>query len=280
MKAERKVVLIPVDFGMYSYKAIDYAKMLAESIDGEIHLLHVVFAESWWSELISSNNLVKEAEQKLQTLISDFKLPANTVCEVLSGTRYRKILEYADEVRPRYIVTADNHPTADIAKKLGPTLSQIVTLSKHPVITVKADQKTLFKDVLLPLDLANETDIKLRAAIRLAKNYGSKIHIASVLFDDMERKNELIQQKIEKHVEVFKSEGVAYDVTLIDKGEKLAYREILDARKAKNCDAILIMTHNENSFDNYLGTFAQHIINKAEAPVISFSKQTVDDYYA
>jgi len=277
MKTERKAVLIPVDFGMYSYKAINYAKMLAGSIDGEIHLLHVVFAESWWSELISSNNLVEEAEEKLKTIKADFDLPSNTVCKVLSGTRYKKILEYADEIVPRFIITADNHPTGEIAKKLGPTLSQIVTLSEHPVVTVKSDQQTLFKDVLLPLDLANETDLKLKASIKLAKAFGSKIHIASVLFDDMQKKNELIHEKIEKHTKAYDAEGIVYDVTLIEKEEKLAYREILDARKAQNCDAILIMTHNENSFDNYLGTFAQHIINKAEAPVISFSK-LVSDY--
>lgn len=276
MKTERKVVLIPVDFGMYSYKSINYAKMLSDTIDGEIHLLHVVFAESWWSELLSSSNLVQEAEEKLKTIKKDYDLPENTVCKVLSGTRYRKILEYADEVLPRYIITADNHPTADVAKKLGPTLSQIVTLSKHPVVTVKNDQKTLFKDILLPLDLANETDIKLQASIRLAKAFGSKIHIVSVLFDDMQKKNEQTHKKVAKHTTAYEEAGIAYDVTLIEKGDDLAYREILDARKAQNCDAILIMTHNENSFDNYLGTFAQHIINKAEAPVISFSKLAVE----
>ncbi len=272
MKNNRNVILIPIDFGIYSYKAIDYAKLLAEEINGEIHLIHVVYSESWWS-LLSTNDISAQAEGKLRAYISEFNLPESTPCTVLTGNRYKKILEHADSILPRYIIMADNFPETEAEKKLGPTLSQIITISKHPILTVRPGTSTIFKNVLLPLDLANETSIKLNLSIELARNYGSTIHLVSVLFGKTKSSNLKIVEKIEMHKQAYEAANIPFTVTLIEKGDIMAYKEILKVSAEKQCDAILMMTHNEKSFDTYLGTFASHIINKAEVPVITVTKE-------
>ena len=59
--------------------------------------------------------------------------------------------------------------------------------------------------------------------------------------------------------------------TLVKK-ENLAYKGIIKYCEQNQIDSILIMTHSEsNKFDNYLGAFAQHIINEATMPVISIN---------
>lgn len=273
MKTSRKIILIPVDFGIYSYKAIDYAKLLANEIDGEIHLLHVVYSESWWSELLSTNDILVQAEAKLKVYINDFNLPESTPCKVMTGNRYKKILEYADSIMPGYIIMADNFPGTESEKKLGPTLSEIITISKYPVITVRPGTETVFKNFLLPLDLANETFIKLDNSVELAKKFGSTIHLVSVLFGSTKSSNRKIVEKIEMHKRAYEEANIPYTVTLMEKGNLMAYKEILNAAKEKNCDSIMMMTHNEKTFDTYLGTFASHIINKAEVPVLTITKE-------
>lgn len=271
MKNNRKIILIPIDFGIYSYKAMDFAQRLSNEIKGEIQLIHVVYSESWWSELFSTSDIITQAESKLKAYVSEFNLPENTVCTVLTGTRYKKILEYADTISPRYIIMADNFPGTDADKKLGPTLSEIITISKHPIVTVRPGIDTVFKHLLLPLDLANETDIKLNNSVEIAKNYGSTIHLVSVLFGKTKSSNKKIVEKIEKHQRRYESANIPYTISLIEKGNILAYREILKVADEKKCDSILMMTHNEKSFDTYLGTFASHIINKANIPVITLT---------
>ena len=106
----------------------------------------------------------------------------------------------------------------------------------------------------------------------MALNHNSKIHLVSVLFGEKDLKSSRISQKIEKYKKTYEENGIDYIIQLLVKEESLAYKEIIKYCEKKQVDSILIMTHSESaSFDNYLGAFAQHIINEATMPVVSIN---------
>ncbi|MGE0079049.1 MAG: universal stress protein, partial [Bacteroidales bacterium] len=104
MNTKQNILLVPVDFGDQYHLALNYAKDLAEKINGEIHLLHVLDIRDWWLEDIKPEKLANDAFNRLVAISKKFQLADNTVFQVLQGKRHQKIVEYAEKNQVRYIL--------------------------------------------------------------------------------------------------------------------------------------------------------------------------------
>lgn len=269
---KKNTILVPVDFKVFSLKSVDYAKNLQAVFQDKIHLVHVIESQSWWTSQFNSGEIKRTAAEKLEQFIIDHSLPQNTEYTVLQGKPHVEIAKYAKEINSRYIVMADNYPLTTSVKRLGSTLSQVITKAEQPVVSITNTEDNLFKNMVVPLDLTESSRMQLYNSIAIALNYGTKIHLVSVLFEEQDLKSSRIIQKIEKYKKAYEENDIDYSVKLLVKEKRFAYREIIKYSEQQKADSILIMTHNESaSFDNYLGTFAQHIINEATMPVISIN---------
>ncbi len=271
MSTKKNILLVPVDFGDQYHLALNYAKQLVPIINGEIHLLHVLDLRDWWLEDIKPEKLTNDAFNKLIEVSRKFQLDQKTVYKVLQGKRHEKIVEYADENLVRYILMVDNIPGNPGEIRLGSTLSNVIIMAKQPVITVKKVTETKFKNILVPLDLANDCRLKLFNSISLALQHNAKLNIVSVVFGDIEQEESRVQEKINKYARLYQENHIDYSVKILRKDEDFAYRAILDYSTEINCDSIIIMTHRESGIDNYLGAFAHHIINESPIPVITLN---------
>ena len=272
MKSPKLDLLVPVDFKIYTLKSINYAKNVQSKNQGKIHLLHVIESQSWWAGYFNSEQLIKSATEKLEELKKEQQLPENTVIKVIQGRRHKGIIEYATEINARYIILADNYPLSKGMKRLGSTLSQVIKTAEQPVINITNKQESVFENIVVPLDLSQSCRMQLFNSVAMALNHGSKIHLVSVLFGENELNSSRIYKKIEKYKKTYNENGIDYTIQLLVKEENYAYKEIIRYCDNNNIDSILIMTHSESvKFDNYLGAFAQHIINEATMPVISLN---------
>ncbi len=279
MKDKKSDLVVPVDFKMYSLKSIDYAKKLNAKIGGKIHLVHVIESQPWWEGGFSASGLIKTAKEKLAAIRREEQMPESTEIVVLQGKRHREISAYATKINARYIVLADNYPQTDSMQKLGSTLSQIITTAEQPVISITNKEDRIFNNIAVPIDLSQETRLKLYKSVALALNHNAKIHLVSVLFNKRKLQSSRMQQKIEKYKKTYEENGIDYKVELLVKEEEMAYREIIKYCEKNNIDTILLMTHKETaSFDNYLGAFAQHIINSATMPVVTINNASASDW--
>ena len=272
MKNLKTDLLVPVDFKIYCLKSIKYARNLQSVIQGKIHLLHVLESQSWWSGYFNAEGLIKSATEKLETLKIEQQLPDDTEITVVLGKRHKEITEYANKINPRYIVLADNYPLSKEGKKLGSTLSQVIIKAEQPVISITNEEQSIFNNIVVPLDLHQSCRFQLFNSVAMALHHKSKIHIVSVLFGEKDVKSRRINEKIEKYKKTYEENGIDYSVGLLVKEQNLAYKAIIKYCEQQQVDSILIMTHTESiKFDNYLGAFAQHIINEATMPVVSIN---------
>ncbi len=279
MKEKKTDLVVPVDFKMYSLKSIDYAKKLNAKIGGKIHLLHVIESQPWWEGGFSANSLEKTAKEKLTVIKREEQLPEDTEVAVVQGKRHRDINAYATKINARYIILADNYPQTESIHKLGSTLSQIITTAEQPVISITNKEDRIFNNIAVPIDLSQQTRLKLYKSVALALNHNATIHLVSVLFNKRKLQSSRLQQKIEQYKKTYEENGINYKVKLLVKEEDLAYKEIIKYCESNNIDTILMMTHKETaSFDNYLGAFAQHVINSATMPVVTINKASASTW--
>jgi nucleotide-binding universal stress UspA family protein len=167
---------------------------------------------------------------------------------------------------------ADNYPLSKGRKILGSTLSQVIIMAEQPVVSITNKEDIVFKNIVVPLDLNQSCRMQLYNSVAMALNHNAKIHIVSVIFGKEDLKSSRINQKIEKYKKTYDENGIEYTIQLLVKEESFAYKEIIKYCNKNQIDSILIMTHSESaSFDNYLGAFAQHIINEATMPVVSIN---------
>ncbi len=276
------ILLVPVDFGDYYEKALEFAIRLASITKSQIHLIHVLDLRDWWLNELKEERLINEAFNKLLHISRLFGLPNDTKLMVLTGKRHQKIVEYAEQENVRFILMVDNYPFAQDEKRIGSTLENVIMKATKPVVTVKNVPNTIFKNMLIPLDLTKNSRMNLLDSVSLALKFSSQLNLVSVLFGDIDPEKSRINEKIEKYSAVYTQNNIPHTKKLIRKDEDLAYQEILEYAEEINCDSILIMTHKESTrFDNYIGAFAHHIINESKVPVISLnnassSQTTVD----
>lgn len=132
-------VLAPTDFGEASQAAVEYACTLAEQLDAELHLLHVVTESSL--PFLGGNT-----PDRLQTARQDLgKLPAQMSPKTLAITRTVSEGKPADEIL-RYVaqneigmVVMGTHAREGLAHVfLGSVAEQLIRTAPCPVVIVRA----------------------------------------------------------------------------------------------------------------------------------------------
>lgn len=278
-KDRKTNLVVPVDFKVYCLKAIDYAKKFQQKIDVKIHLIHVLETQSWWGNLFNAGALKESAAEQLEAIKKDQNLREDTIIRVIQGKSHKEIINYANEINARYIILSDNYPLTTANKKIGSTLSQTIIKAEQPVISITNSEERIFNNIAVPIDLNQSSRLQLYKSVALALNHNAKIHLISVVFNKRSLNSKRLNQKIEKYEKTYEENGIDYSTKLLSKAKNFAYKEIIAYCEKQNIDSILLMTHNEAaSFDNYLGAFAQHIINKATMPVITINNASARDW--
>lgn len=275
MKEIQKNIVVPVDFSGNSENTITEAILLSKQTQSKIHLVNVIEFNDWWNNIIINKELRDRLnEMALQNIKSITEKYAGVSFEtlVLFGRRHEQILRYAESINAIFIVLYDKHKDENNSKILGSTVTHIVTESKCPVITIKNKIVDQIQNIIVPIDLSDNTDLQFNSAIEFQKLNNSHLHFVSVLFKGRGISNLRIKAKAQQLKSKLKDLQVPFKVSLIKKQNTYAYQDILEFSNKENADLIIIMTHRENySFDTYIGAFAHQIINFSEAPVMTIT---------
>jgi nucleotide-binding universal stress UspA family protein len=143
-----KRILMATDFSPYSREALDYAVYLAQSLDAELHLLHV-FEPPFFShtgvspsiqhevqEWIGQNK--KEASQTLQALAKEIQTQGVKVSTIFrEGTPFLGILKSADEISAHLIILGTHGRTGLPHVLMGSVAERVVRKSSCPVMTIR-----------------------------------------------------------------------------------------------------------------------------------------------
>lgn len=278
MNNKLKKILVPIDFNNPSIKAAKYAYNLADRIHAEIILLHVIQTPGLIGDFFSKGDyLVKMtdlAKDKLMAIAKENekeKKVAST-CIVQRGKPYEVILNRAGENDVRMVILGENHQGVDANQDLGTTVYHVTLKSPAPVITLKGDVDYMKNDIVVPLDLTSKTRNQLFSALSYGMKYNAKIHLVSVLIGGIKMRESRIYKKLKKAKRTLDANGVDATIKLFPKTEERPFNKVLEYAREIDAGMILVMTHKEGyKYDNYIGAFAHHIINKSTVPVLSLT---------
>ncbi|OFX88682.1 MAG: hypothetical protein A2W99_04230 [Bacteroidetes bacterium GWF2_33_16] len=270
-------IVVPVDFSGNSENTITEAILLSKQTQSKIHLVNVIEFNDWWNNIIINKELRdKLNEMALQNIknITEKHTGVSFETVVLFGRRHEQILKYAESINAIFIVLYDKHKDENESKILGSTVTHIVTESKCPVITIKNKIVEKIQNIIVPIDLSDNTELQLNSAIEFHKLSNAHLHFVSVLFKGRGTSNLRIKAKAQHLKSKLKDLQVPFKVSLIKKQNTYAYQDILEFSNKENADLIIIMTHKENyGFDTYIGAFAHQIINLSDAPVMTITSK-------
>ena len=140
-----KNVLCPVDYSMYSEKALHYAIEFAEKYQAKLYLMHVLDIRVYDindPDLYNINIVDKETIEKLQARLlkcvseeTKGKIPVEAI--VIQGVPFTEIIKAARDYKIDMIVIGTHGRTGLSHAIMGSVAEKVVRKSPCPVLTVR-----------------------------------------------------------------------------------------------------------------------------------------------
>jgi nucleotide-binding universal stress UspA family protein len=143
---ETKRIVCPVDYSEFSESGLAYGLHMAKVFDAELLLLHVVeipyvpsYGLAGEADLsVPIEKLESSARDEMESLVKRSKeRHANTQGEVLTGTPFLEIINYARECAADLIVMGTHGRTGLSHMLIGSVAEKVVRKAPCPVLTVK-----------------------------------------------------------------------------------------------------------------------------------------------
>jgi nucleotide-binding universal stress UspA family protein len=255
---ERGIILIPIDFTKQSLLAIKQSYNLAKYTHSKLILLHVY------------NKPGEESQEALNKLARQTEQESGVPTEAMNvkGDIYEETDRVAEEIKATLIIAGlESH--MKFSNIIGSSASKLIRKAPCPMITIRGNEhRDGIENILLPLDLTDETREKTDVAVQFAQYFGASIRIISV-FDpkDSAYENKLLAYAHQvKHF--VKQKGISCTnksiattnvaETVVEYGNKI------------EADLIMIMNKpNLGLSDFFGGTDTQRIVDISNIPVMT-----------
>ncbi len=261
-------LLVPHDFTKAAEVATLYAISLAKKLGAEVNLMHVV----------KNNNEVIGATRKLDGIISDLSLSANSPkmnVIVRVGDIFTDISSTGRELHSSIIIMG-THGARGMQKVFGSFAIKIITSTHIPFIIVQEDYK--LKDlqrIVVPIDVSKESLQVEQVVSAIAKKSDSDVKIIAEKHSDIG-----LKIKVAVHFKVitdeFDSVGVKYETDFI---KKLNCKEIEQYTNDAKGDIIGLAYHTDSMLPQFDRIFQDLITNDSKIPVLIINSKEVGNYF-
>ncbi len=264
----KKIILVPVDFSEASGIAIECAIELAKVFHSEIILLNIfenvpvdeASRKQMQSQFIYRDilkRLEKEAERITKSEL------VNTGFLIKEGNIFDHIGKAAVEVGANLMVMG-THGVKGVQHITGSYAAKVIMNTPVPVVVVQKKSKYhIIKDIVVYVDLTQESKTLESWAAYYSKVFGANIHV--VISEEMKKmvlmKAEFTLAQIETY---FKENEVNYTVTAFSSEQGDFIKNV--AQHAQNTNSGLIMLEQKKDVD-------QFIIGKDEQLLIANANQ-------
>jgi nucleotide-binding universal stress UspA family protein len=178
-----KKILVPVDFSIFSKKALEASQMIAKRSGASIHVLYVAPPE-WNTSLldVTIKNLKQDMDNKLQAFV-DRDAFNNIPVEkhIVYGDAAKEILHVATQQNTDLIVMGAYGKEFKNKYYIGSTLQKVLRIAPCPVLVVKNQiQNTQFKTLILAIKLDIQANKVVKSLSEIARIFSSTIHLVLI----------------------------------------------------------------------------------------------------
>ncbi|MBI2269072.1 MAG: universal stress protein [Bacteroidetes bacterium] len=261
------IFLVPTDYSKVADCAINHAVRLAQTLKGEIQLLHVV----------AKDRDVEENKTKLQKIAADINKASNVKVDyiVRVGNIFDDIGKVASEIKAQLIIMG-THGVKGFQHITGSHALKVITNSKVPFIVVQ--QRNIregYSKIVLPLELAKETKQKIAITISMAKYFNSKVYVFSPLETD-----EYLRNSATRNLNYTKSEmqihKISFETATAEKSGNFV-KQLLHYASKIDADLITMLNIQDIGLTEFIaGPDEQQVItNETQIPVLCMNPVNV-----
>jgi nucleotide-binding universal stress UspA family protein len=302
MASSFRQILCPVYFDETSPIALEYARHVAQKTGGTIQLLHVVptdeihllrkvyhpesggGASIVWAEKVAQDMLMKLAEEHLSD--TPHEIVTRTSSDPVTG-----ILAAEKELRSDLVVMATHGRTGLTHFILGSVAEKVVRESSTPVLTTRSDEKLgdvrPFQKILVPIDIAESSNIALIYARQLAEQFHGTVYPLHIVPSDEtllrlrdvyharegehganlvlaeKTARQRLQELAQEHLS-----GVPYETVLHVSGDP--GKIIIETGRDIGADLMVMATHGVTGILHFLlRSLTEKMVREADCPVLS-----------
>ncbi|MSQ48318.1 MAG: universal stress protein [Deltaproteobacteria bacterium] len=303
MTSSFRQILCPVYFDETSPIALEYARQVAKKTGGTIQLLHVVptdevhllrkvyhpdiggGANVVWAEKVARDILLELAEEHLSD--TPHEIVTRTSSDPVTG-----ILAAEKELGSDLVVMATHGRTGLTHFILGSVAEKVVRESRTPVLTTRSGEKLgnthPFRKILVPIDIAERSNVALVCARQLAEQFQGTIYPLHIVPNDeaMLRLREgayharegehganlvLAEKTARQRLQELAREylnGVPYETVLHVSGDP--GKTIIETERDIGADLMVMATHGVTGILHFLlRSLTEKMVREADCPVLS-----------
>ena len=284
-------ILFPTDGSTCAEFAHAHAAFLAQQFDAELHVLHVVEAQSY-----TLKDLAELTEIREEDILEQLHVPLPANAEAPSDDRIHRakrthdsaaggVLEYAAEQDIDLIVMGTQGRRGMDRLLMGSVAEEVVRLSECPVLTVcgskQPEPSRDINRILVPMGLSEHTDALFAHAREIGATYDAQLDLVHVIEEsmlpmvygvkeaatDVEAVERRVRDALGVYADAARDAGV--DVTImVRRGHPVDV--ILDLLGNGPFDLVTIATHGRTGLKRLLmGSVAENVVRMAPCPVFT-----------
>lgn len=278
MATANKRIFVPFDFSRPSLAALRYAVYIANRVDAEIDLIHILPKDAVRDSIQVPSDYKKKLSELRKSLYdirnksgAAFRIQEKVV--TTPGSVLDKIIDVGESLHAE-MACIGTYGT-DAGKKhfhLGSNTVKLVRTASFPVLSCRDVKKPLrFKNLLLPIDLTKYTQEKVERIIRFGQSFDSVINLVAVseFFEELTNTRSELIQRMEEAAAHIREAGLKCTTEVIR--HDMVTNSVLLYAGEIHADLLVIMSAHENIFNQLLlGSRVNKILSQAEIPVLSF----------
>jgi len=267
-------IIVATDFSEVSNTAIEHALKLASVTKGEVFVLHV----------IDEKKGVESAKRKIAKQLESQNVGSVQVSSMVRiGNFISEIGNAANEIEAQLIIMGTHGPKGLVQSLTGGDAMKVITQSEKPFIVVqeKGIKNTGYDNIVVPMDMTEDSKQKLDEVADIAKYFNSKVHIIAKYEKDNSLKLKL-KNNVHFAKKYYLSKGI--DMTIVVTEPKTDFeKEIIKYAVENDGDLIAIINSlKANIFGSLFSSRREEqiITNDAQIPVLCVNPIDIKSGYS
>ncbi len=251
-------IIVGFDFSTGSANAVDLTIDIANKWKSDIRLVYVK------KEGEDETPIREEIERRnagVAHLLKDIKLEY----VIREGKVSEQLAAQAEEDEALMIVVGTHGMSGFETNWIGKNIS----------VREDFNFRKALENIVIPLDSTTETRQKVPFATRMAKTFGSTIHLLGLYTSDSKDIKGLVNgyvEQVEKYLDKYE---VAHHTEYVDAKKNLTVTTLEYADQI-NADLIVIMTEQEKALTSWLiGNYAQQMLHLSKHPILSIRPEQI-----
>lgn len=277
MKYRSNHIMALVPKGEDGIKILKQAHFFQQSLGMKIFLYRIIENLSVFTKIFYSKRIKKLRSDELNELrnFTGQVIPRDVLPQFTfraeAGKKLPVLLRQSKRGGYEFMIIGKNGGNNNLEPN---ELDKLISLSSIPVMTVSLQHLvTSVKTIVIPVDVLQTTQKKLRWATYFAKKFNAKIIIVSALSINIERKTSLAWKNSEKLKHMLIQRGIHCETFILQATDTEKHKVITEFIEKQKADMVIIRTHQDSfAKDIQIGKFVSNVVHGSKVPVFTVNR--------